>query len=120
MRHVLPAAIVASTISLTPVFAESFQRVTDRDSFVQLTKNRALTRFGIKVQVTSDGGIIGQAFGRDVTGDWSWSDGYFCRDLYLAGRELDLDNCQTVEVRGDILRFTSDRGTGDSANLELN
>ena len=119
MRYALPAAFVASTLSISPGFADNFQRVTERDSFVQLTKNRPLTRFGIKVQVTSDGGIVGKAFGQSVTGDWSWKDGYFCRDLYLSGKELDLDNCQTVEVRGDTLRFTSDRGTGDSANLEL-
>ena len=54
------------------------------------------------------------------SGDWNWNGGYFCRDLYLSGRELDMDNCQLVEVRGDTLRFTSDRGTGDSADLELN
>ena len=120
MRYALPVAALATSLLTTPALADGFQRVTDRGDFIELTKNRALTRFGIKVQVTSDGGIIGRAFGGEVSGDWTWNGGYFCRDLYYAGRELDLDNCQTVEVSGNTLRFTSDRGTGDSANLELN
>ena len=81
MRYVLPMALLATTVFAVPALADGFQRVTDRNDFVQLTKNRALTRFGIKVQVTSDGGIVGRAFGQRVSGDWAWNGGYFCRDL---------------------------------------
>lgn len=101
-----------------PAWAE-FQRVEQRNSFVSLVKNRDLTRLGIRLQVTEDGRIKGSAFGQNVSGDWRWSQGYFCRDLYLSGEILDGNNCQTVEVSGRTLRFTSDRGRGDSANLRL-
>jgi hypothetical protein len=103
----------------SPVFSEGFQRIDGRDSFLSVVKDRDLTRFGIRVKVTDRGQIIGRAFGQKVTGDWSWRDGFFCRDLYWGGAELDLNNCQTVEVNGDTLRFTSDKGSGDSAKLRL-
>lgn len=122
MKRAALLALLAIPITTAPALADSFQRVTDRGEFEQLIRNRALTRLGIRVQVTTDGGIIGRAFGQDVSGDWNWQGGYFCRDLYLSGKELDLGNCQTVEVDddGNTLRFTSDRGTGDYADLKLN
>lgn len=116
MRIILLFAM-ASLIA-GPAWAD-FQRVQHRESFVSLVDGRALTRFGIRLTVTNDGRIEGSAFGQDVAGDWRWSRGYFCRDLYLGGKLLDGDNCQTVEVSGRTVRFTSNRGMGDSANLRL-
>ncbi len=101
-----------------PAFAE-FKRVTDRDNFVSLVNDRDLTRLGIRLSVSDGGKITGRAFGQKVSGDWSWSSGFFCRDLYLNGDVLDENNCQTVEVRGNTLRFTSDKGAGDYADLRL-
>ncbi|MEM6384768.1 MAG: dihydrodipicolinate reductase [Pseudomonadota bacterium] len=114
----LGAAIIIATLIAGPAAAE-FKRVTDRDSFVSLVKDRNLTRLGIRLNVSDSGKINGRAFGRKVSGDWNWSSGYFCRDLYVNGDILDGANCQTVEVRGDTVRFTSDKGSGDSADLRL-
>lgn len=102
-----------------PAFAEGFQRIDGRDGFLSVVKDRDLTRLGIRVKVTDRGQIVGRAFGQKVTGAWSWQNGYFCRDLYWAGSELDLGNCQLVEVNGNTVRFTSDKGTGDYADLRL-
>ncbi len=98
--------------------ADAFQRVDQRDGFVSLVKDRALTRFGIRLKVQNNGKITGRAFGRKVTGDWTWSGGYFCRDLYVGGDELG-PNCQMVQVQGNTLRFTSDKGQGIYADLRL-
>ena len=114
----LPIIAAISVFVAGPAFAE-FKRVTERQSFVSLVQDRDLTRLGIRLNVTGSGKIVGRAFGQKVSGDWSWSSGYFCRDLYLNGDMLDTDNCQTVEVNGDTLRFTSDKGSGDSAELRL-
>lgn len=99
--------------------ADTLQRVEQLDRFTSLVKDRSLTRFGIRLNVGLDGKITGRAFGRKVTGDWTWRDGYFCRDLYLNGNELDVQNCQMVQVRGNTVRFTSDRGVGDYADLRV-
>lgn len=111
-------SVLLLTLS-APAFAEGFQRIEGRDGFVSALQDRDLTRLGIRVKVTDGGQIFGRAFGRKVSGDWKWQNGYFCRDLYWGGNELDLGNCQTVEKRGNTLRFTSNKGTGDSADLRL-
>ncbi len=109
---------VIAVLLAGPALAE-FKRVTDRDNFVSLVNDRDLTRLGIRLNVSDGGKISGRAFGQKVSGEWSWSSGFFCRDLYLNGDVLDENNCQTVEVRGNTLRFTSDKGTGDYADLRL-
>lgn len=98
--------------------AEGFAPVTKRDRFVSLIEGRDLTRFGITLNVTSDGQIKGRAFGRDVTGAWRWNGDYFCRDLYWGSMDLG-PNCQAVRVQGNTLRFISDQGAGQFADLSL-
>ncbi len=95
-----------------------FQRVGDRDTFVRIVTQRDLRRFGIRLEVKPDGSIDGNAFGRNVSGAWQWQDGYFCRELFWGTREVGA-NCQEVKIAGNMLRFTSDRGTGDFADLRL-
>lgn len=100
-----------------PALAD-FAQVTDRDRFVSLISGKDLTRLGIRLTVTPDGQIRGRAFGRDVTGAWRWKGGYFCRDLYWGSMDLG-PNCQAVRMKGDTLRFISDQGTGQFADLYL-
>lgn len=112
--------ILAQTLCLClalPAFADS-GRVTSRDDFVQLVKDRALTRTGIRLVVTPDGRIDGRALGFKVTGSWAWRDGYFCREMQ-AGREKIGYDCQLVERKGDALRFTAAKGKGEFADLRL-
>ena len=116
MIRTFAAAFVAATA--LPLTAFAFERVSDRDQFVDLISDRNLKRLGITLTVTEDGGIQGRAFGQKVTGAWNWSDGYFCRDLSYGSQDLG-PNCQTVEVDGKTMRFTSDQGTGMSAKLKL-
>ena len=116
MRHIL--ILITALFIAPPAFAEQFQQVTQRDTFVSLMNGRELTRFGIKLEVTPDGKIDGRAFGRNVTGAWRWNGGYFCRDLYWGSRDLG-PNCQAVKVQGRTVRFISDQGQGEFADLVL-
>ena len=118
MRSVLVGLIAAAAITTGATAAFGFQVVSDQSRFVELVKGKQLTRFGIRLTVTEDGSILGRAFGRNVTGNWRWLDGFFCRDLYYGSRDLG-PNCQQVKVDGSTLRFTSDRGAGIYADLEL-
>ena len=102
----------------TAAKADGFAKINDRNAFVSMLDGRQLTRMGIKLNVTQDGQIKGRAFGYDVTGAWTWKSGYFCRDLYWGGDDLGR-NCQMVKVQGDTLRFISDRGQGEFADLVL-
>lgn len=116
MRAIL--ALLLTAVLGTPAMAEGFAPVTDRERFVSLIEGRDLTRLGITLNVTPDGQIRGRAFGRDVTGAWRWNGGYFCRDLYWG--EMDLGpNCQAVRIQGNTVRFISDQGAGQFADLRL-
>jgi len=111
--------IIAIALAIAaPALAEEFSIVTSRDAFVALVKGREINRFGIRLTVTPEGQIAGRAFGGKVTGAWDWNGGYFCRDLFYAGNDLGF-NCQLVQVDGDRIRFTSDRGTGMYADMRL-
>lgn len=115
MRYVL---VLMGLLAMPAAAQAEFAQVTDRERFVSLIEGRDLTRFGIRLEVTRDGQIRGRAFGRDVTGAWRWAQGYFCRDLYWGSMELGA-NCQAVRQNGDTLRFISDQGQGQYADLYL-
>ena len=92
--------------------------ITNRSDFENLVIEKKLKRFLISLSVASDGKIKGSAAGRNVTGDWDWIDGFFCRTLLWGKRELKY-NCQQVTFDGKRLRFISDRGKGQSASFAL-
>lgn len=107
-----------SLLTAAPALADGFATVSKKSDFLSLVDGRDLKRFGIKLNVMSDGRITGDAFGREVQGAWEWQQGYFCRDLYWGSRDLG-PNCQRVEVQDGTLRFIADRGQGDSAEFAL-
>ncbi|KIC50205.1 hypothetical protein [Tateyamaria sp. ANG-S1] len=116
MRMMMFAA--AAALSAGPALAE-LVKVDDQSRFVQLVNGKTLTRPFVRLNVTPDGKIAGRGARWDVEGTWSWQNGYFCRDLFWGGDPLGY-NCQEVEATGDgRIKFTSDRGAGDSAMFRL-
>jgi len=118
----MPAAILICLALLllpTSTLAE-LRKVESQQEFISLINGKTLTRPWIKIQVTPDGRIAGKGARRTVAGTWAWQDGYFCRDLFWGGNALGF-NCQEVRSTddGQRIRFTSDRGTGDSASFRL-
>ena len=111
------AAFVTIALLASPVAAE-LRPVKDRDQFVQLVTGKKLTRPLVELEVTGDGGIRGMGVRWEVTGKWSWQDGFFCRDLNWGGDDLGY-NCQEVRYDGRRLRFISDKGAGESADFRL-
>jgi len=116
------ALIFSFLVALTPVPTQAFERITDVEEFSRLIEGRALTRFGIRLEVTAQsataGQITGRGFGYPVTGAWRWDAGFFCRDLDWGGSDLGF-NCQAVLRDGETVRFVSDQGSGDSADFRL-
>jgi hypothetical protein len=110
--------VLVALALLHPTAALAFDRVTDRSAFLSLVDGRTLTTIGVALRVTPEGRIEGRAFGAEVQGRWQWRDGFFCRELFAAGRSYPL-NCQTVAVEGRTLRFVADQGAGDRADLRL-
>lgn len=111
-------AVLLMVFSAAPAMAE-LVKVTDQSQFVQLVSGKTLTRPLVKITVSQDGNIAGRGSVWDIEGTWSWKDGYFCRDLFWGGDALGY-NCQEVQASADgRIKFTSDRGAGDSAMFSL-
>ena len=104
--------LIASQISASEI------TVSSRSNFEDLVINKKLERFLISLSVTKDGKIKGSAAARNVTGDWDWIDGFFCRSMLWGAREIKY-NCQKVTFDGRRLRFISDQGKGQSASFAL-
>ena len=100
-----------------PAWAE-LQQITTREDFVALVSGKTLTRPLVKIEVLPDGRIAGTGAAWEVTGKWSWENGYLCRSLEWGGDDLGY-NCQEVRSDGSSVRITSDRGTGQSADFTL-
>ena len=81
-------------------------------------EGKTLTRPLVELRVTESGGISGTGAVWDVSGQWVWKGGYFCRSLIWGDDDLGY-NCQEVAVNGGKIRFTSDKGAGQSAVFSL-
>jgi hypothetical protein len=105
----------------TAASAAEFVPVSDKSEFLDVLAGRELHigLYSLALNVTPDGRIAGSALGWDITGTWSWQDGYFCREMDWSGTAIPFD-CQLVELRGDTeMRFTVARGEGRSAKFRL-
>ena len=114
------AGLVAACMMATAASAQSYQPITDRDTFLQVMGDKNLSNrlYGVNLKVTPDGMITGTGAGWDVTGTWAWQDGFFCREMDWGGDPIPY-NCQLVETNGQDMRFTTDQGAGDSASFRL-
>lgn len=121
MKVVLTISAIMIGLALPKVAdAQQFRPVTDRGEFLQLIAGKSLTirLYNLALNVTPDGSISGGALGWDINGNWSWQNGYFCRELSWGDDPIPY-NCQLVEVAGNQMRFTTDQGSGDSAVFGL-
>jgi hypothetical protein len=117
----IAAAFVLSLVAALPAAANDFSPVREKSEFLSLVEGRELrlNLFRIRLEVLPDGRIEGSALGWGITGSWDWQDGYFCRQMDWSGMDIPF-NCQLVEARGEQeLRFTVDKGAGDSASFKL-
>lgn len=117
MRRIVPL-IAALTFGIAAPAAAEFTKVQSASEFKSLVSGKTLSRPLIKIQVNSDGAIQGRGAGWNVSGNWVWKNGFFCRSLAWGGDDLGY-NCQEVQSSGQKIRFTSDEGNGDSADFSI-
>jgi hypothetical protein len=117
-KMIIACLAVFAPHAISTAMAEDYARVTDRGAFVNLVSGKSLTSLGVSLAVSPSGGIGGRAFGRDVTGSWSWEGGYFCRTM-KAGDRAFARNCQLVQAKSGRIRFVADKGAGDTADLRI-
>ena len=113
-------ALIAAAVwavSAAPTLAD-YVPIQTKSDFVSAVHGKQLTRSLVKLSVSPSGTISGTGAVWDVTGTWTWEGSYFCRTLFWGGKDLGY-NCQTVARDGAKIRFTSDKGAGESAIFSL-
>ncbi len=119
MRRLLVALFLVALPALA--LANPAGAIRDKETFLSVVQGKELRigLYNLSLQLTPDGKITGSALGWGITGNWAWQDGYFCRDIDWSGYAVAY-NCQLVEVvDASRLRFTSDKGKGQSASFRL-
>ena len=104
--------------AVSSVASSEYLVIKDKNAFIAEIKDKTLKRPLIRLEVTEDGKINGRAAMLNVTGQWTWENNYFCRDLFWGSRNLGY-NCQQVSSNGKKIRFTSDKGEGDFADFTV-
>ena len=117
MLRLLPVLAALMFAVATPALAE-LAKVQSASEFKTLISGKTLTRPLIKLKISPGGVISGTGAAWSVSGNWTWKDGYFCRNLEWGGDDLGY-NCQEVTASAGKIRFTSDQGAGDSAEFKL-
>jgi hypothetical protein len=117
MRDVFVLACASFFVLATTAHAE-FQKVETQADFVSAVNGKTLKRPLVELSVEPTGAISGKGAVWDVSGNWTWNDGFFCRSIVWGGDDLGY-NCQEVMLNGRKIRFTSDKGTGQSADFTI-
>ena len=111
VKKLFTASVLLAALSL-PALADSFKRIKSEDDFRAMVVGRTITFDGGSSIINADGSTTGKLNDRgDYYGAWQWSGGYYCRNLVIEGSETGT-NCLKMEISGDTLRFTRDRGKG--------
>lgn len=98
--------------------SRDWRRVKTREEFVEAFADRSLVDEGIRFTISADGRISGSVDEQHFSGNWYWSDGYFCRTVCLNGEDLGLD-CEIIERCADQMRYTRDKGDGDTSIVTI-
>ena len=110
--------IVLALLALPSLAAADYTKINEKSAFLDLVIGKTLTRPFVKLEISAAGEISGRGAKWDINGKWTWEDGYFCRNLVWGGDELGY-NCQEVGMSNGKIRFTSEKGEGDSAGFSL-
>lgn len=107
-------------LCLSAPSASALEVVKERAGFLQALAGQDLVIpiYRLRMAVSPEGQISGRAAGWDITGQWDWKDGYFCRSLTWGGTPIPF-NCQQVKAGDGKMRFTSDQGKGMTALFRL-
>jgi len=120
-HHTVPhglCALACLAFLSPPAEASDTHTISNRNDFVALVAGAHLSALGVTMQIDGDGRIRGEMLGTGLSGRWHWQDDLFCRELSWGDRRSK-EECQTVTLISQTLRFTSDAGQGQSKDFWL-
>ena len=112
IRTLICTAAIATALPAADAWAQSWQRIKTEQQFRDLVVGRTGVSEGHRVKVHANGRMSGNIKGRGkINGAWAWSGSFWCRNLNVGGEALG-QNCQTVHISGNQVRYTQDKGRG--------
>ena len=114
VAFVLAACEVPETGS--EVSTAAFVRISDGASFAQLIADKRLEvpdKPDRWFRLNANGTIVGDVGKGKVSGTWNFENGFWCRTLVAGVSSLGQD-CQLVEHKPGVARFTREEGKGGS------
>ena len=82
------------------------KRITNKDGYVIIHEDGTVT------------GAFGKGGKDKLTGTWTWEGQHYCRTLKVGGTDYGRD-CQVIEVSGDTLASTTEKGKGERSVWKL-
>lgn len=103
----LAACAAPAPTPQTPAADAAWTVIEDEPTFRDRVVGRTFSYGnGLQITIMPDGTFRGDG----VSGEWEWLDGQSCRTITIPGRDFPYE-CQTVEIRGDRVRFLRADGT---------
>jgi len=122
---ILKALAVLLTIGITGCAStqhdSAFRRIAYEDEYRNTIVGKPITSKDKKTVTTThaDGTMTGKSNGNNVVGNWTWENGFFCREGKAGGQAFERD-CQMIEISGNKLKVTKNKGNGKETYLQLN
>lgn len=87
-------------------------RIETKAQFIKYIVGKKVVGAGGETIFKADGTFSGQRQGRTYTGKWVMEGGYYCRRDLVVDGDSRQDACLTVDVSGNQVTFTRDKGHG--------
>ncbi|MEM9140143.1 MAG: hypothetical protein AAGB15_09955 [Pseudomonadota bacterium] len=94
-----------------------FERIATKDAYLALVAGKEVHGESGFAVSSPDGTLTG-TFAGGFTGSWEWQDEFWCRTI-TAPPSIAGSDCQLLEISGDQVRVTRDRGEGDTIVLTI-
>ena len=118
---VLALATCQLVSGVSSAAAPNEMRITTEQELREKVVGRRISNKDGYVIIHEDGTVTG-AFGKGgehkLTGTWAWEGQHYCRTLKVGATDYGLD-CQVLEVSGDTLASTTEKGKGERSVWKL-
>lgn len=96
------------------------QQITTKADFLAKVAGKTLSNSQGTYVIYPDGTLKGKvAGGKKLSGSWAWQGKFWCRNAIIEGKGETGTDCQKVELDGDKLRQTREKGKGKPVDFIL-
>ncbi len=114
----LIAYFALAVVTASPALAEGFSRITTKAEYIENVVGKNGCNDSGCAKALKNGKMKGKFGALKFRGTWEWRDQYLCRSGKLGDKDLGTD-CQVIEISGNKLRITRNKGEGKSVEYTI-